>query len=515
MRNKTEKTYLGIELGSTRIKAVLINSAGKVRGIGSHTWENRYENGLWTYSESDIYASFRDAVADLIKNFGQVPDISALGISGMMHGYIALDKEGNMLAPFLTWRNTNAQRAAEILTKLFGVNVPMRWSIAQLYEAILKEEEHVKEIAHITTLSGYIHYKLTGKFVLGIGDASGMFPIDSVKKDYDEALLGQFDKLIQEKGYPWKLKDILPKVLVAGEQAGTLTKAGCEYMGADFPEGLKLVPPEGDGGTGMVATNCIKVSTANISVGTSIFAMVVMDKSLEKLHTEIDPVTTPDGKPVSMVHANNCTSDMNAWAELLHDFAVGLGVELTLPDVLSMMFKASEKVKLSPDLINYNYISGEPIVGLEKGVPLFMRSPDASLAFASFAKAQIYSCIASIAIGMGILYGEGVRVSEIFGHGGFFKTPEVGQRAMSAAIGAPVSVMETAGEGGAWGMAVLAAFLDSELTLDEYLDEIFKEQKQTRLMASLEEREAFLDYLKEYQKWLPLELQAERILEKK
>ncbi len=510
--NKAEKNYLGIELGSTRIKSVLVNGAGEVRAIGSHTWENRYENGLWTYSEEDIDAGFRAAVADLAANNGGVPAVSALGISGMMHGYIALDASGKMIAPFLTWRNTNAQTAAEVLTSLFGVNVPMRWSIAQLYRAILQDEAHVKNIAHITTLSGYIHYKLTGKFVLGIGDASGMFPIDSAAKDYDGALMDKFDSLIAAKGYPWKIRDILPRVLVAGEDAGALTEAGSAYMGGFFPAGLKTVPPEGDAGTGMVATNCVKVSTANISVGTSIFAMVVMDKPLQNLHIEIDPVTTPDGKPVAMVHANNCTSDINAWAEMFVGFAAEMGLSLSLADVLTMMFKASEKAPLRPGLINYNFISGEPIAGTEKGVPLFMHGPDAALDFASFAKAQVYSCIASMAIGMDILYAEGVRISEVFGHGGFFKTPVVGQKAMSAVIGAPVSVMETAGEGGAWGMALLASFADSALTLDEYLDVIFANQKQQKLSASEEEREAFLAYLAEYKKWLPLEKQAEKII---
>ncbi len=513
--NKTEKTYLGIELGSTRIKSVLINGAGETCAIGSHTWENRYENGLWIYSEEDIQTGFQAAVADLIQNFGGIPDISALGISAMMHGYIALNENGNLLAPFLTWRNTNAGAAAEILTKLFGVNVPMRWSIAQLYEAILNDDAHVGKIAHITTLSGYIHYKLTGNFVLGIGDASGMFPIDAQTKDYDAALLNKFDELIAEKGYPWKLRDILPRVLVAGEDAGKLTQEGCDYMSCAFPTGIQTVPPEGDAGTGMIATNSIKASTANISAGTSIFAMVVMDKSLEKLHMEIDPVTTPDGKPVAMVHSNNCTSDMNAWAEMLHDFTNELGLDLTLGDIFSMMFRASEKVSLRPDLINYNFISGEPIVGLEKGLPMFIRDPDSPLDFASFSKAQIYSCIAGIAIGMDILREEGVRLSDIFGHGGFFKTPNVGQRAMSAAIGAPVTVMETAGEGGAWGMAVLASFADSARSLDDYLDDIFKDQKKHRLSANEEEREAFLAYLDEYKQKLPAAMSAEHILNNK
>ncbi len=508
---KTEKSYLGIELGSTRIKSVLINNSGEVCATGSHVWENRYENGLWTYSEEDIHRGFREALSDLIRNYGEVPNISTLGVSGMMHGYIALDENGVLLAPFLTWRNTNAQTAADRLTKLFGVNIPMRWSIAQLYEAILNNEGHVAKIAHITTLSGYIHYKLTGKFVLGIGDASGTFPIDSSIKDYDRSLLDKFDMLIEEKGYPWKIRDILPKVMVAGENAGTLTAQGCEYMGNIFLPGIKTAPPEGDSSTGMVATNCIKASTANISAGTSIFAMAVMDKQLDCLHTEIDPVATPDGKPVSMVHSNNCTSDMNAWAELLHDFAAQLGFDMSLSDVFTMMFRASEKVALRPDLINFNFISGEPIVGLDKGIPMFMRNPNSAIDFASFSKAQIYSCIAGIAIGMDILREEGVGISEIFGHGGFFKTPGVGQTAMSAAVDAPVTVMENAGEGGAWGMAVLAAFLDSDLTLDGYLDLLFEGKRKVRLCAGVEDREAFLAYLQEYRNRLPIETLAAQI----
>ncbi len=510
MNNKT-KSYMGIELGSTRIKSVLIDEKGTVLATGAHTWENRLENGLWTYSEGDIHEGFRASVKALSDNAGGISNIDGIGISGMMHGYIALDKNGELLVPFITWRNTNACRAADILTKEFGVNIPMRWSIAQLYEAILNDEEHVKNIAHITTLSGYVHYKLTGKFILGICDGSGMFPIDTQIKDYDQRLLEKFDALIAERGYPWKIKDILPKVLTAGENAGTLTEDGVKYIGYDLPVGLKLAPPEGDGGTGMVATGCVKTESANISAGTSIFAMVVMDKPLKSLHTEIDPITTPHGKPVSMVHCNNCTSDINAWAEVFRDFAVKLGVDLTLPEVLDTMFRSSDGAVLSLSLINYNYISGEPIVGLENGVPLFMRSPDASFDFALFSKSLIYSSLAGIAIGLDILSSEGVEVSEIFAHGGFVKTPDVGQRAISAAVGAPVSVMRTAGEGGAWGMAILTALADSGLSLEEFTDRIFKVQEVETILASTEEHSAFIAYLNEYKKCLPAEAEAAKI----
>ncbi len=503
---KNEKLYLGIELGSTRIKSILTDENGKIYAKGSHNWENRLENGLWTYSEKDIHNGFSCCVFDLIKNYGVLPKISAIGVSAMMHGYIALDSNNNMLSPFITWRNTNAKEASNILTENFGVNIPMRWSIAQLYQAILNNESHIKDIAHLTTLSGYIHYKLTGNFVLGIGDASGMFPIDASIKDYNQSLLDRFDSLIADKGYKWKIRDILPKVLCAGESAGTLTKEGVNYIGADFPIGIKTAAPEGDGSTGMVATNSIKAGTGNISAGTSIFASVVTDKELLSCHTGIDPVATPDGKPVSMVHCNNCTSDINAWAKMLCQFACDLGISLSVTEVLSMMFKESEKAKGRLDsFINYNFVSGEPLADVENGAPVFMRLPDADFTFADFSKAHIYSCIASIAIGMDILYAEGVKLTKIYGHGGFFKTADVGQRAMSAAIGVPVSIMETAGEGGAWGMAVLTAFTDKNISLEEYLDKIFVSYEVKTLCATPKERDEFISYLKKYKELLSAE----------
>ncbi len=514
MKN-TNQLYLGVELGSTRIKSVLIDGQGDVKALGTHTWENRLENGLWTYSEQDIHTGFQASISDLVHQYGGIPDISALGISGMMHGYIALDQNGDFLAPFLTWRNTNAERAANALTHEFGVNVPMRWSISQLYQAILNGEEHVKSIAHLTTLSGYIHYQLTGNFVLGIGDASGVFPIDSTIQDYDQNMLDQFDKLIAHKHYPWKIRDILPKVLCAGTTAGALTAEGAAYMGSAFSTGIKTAPPEGDGGTGMVATNCIQIGTANLSAGTSLFAMVVMDKELSNLHTEIDLVTTPDGKPVSMVHCNNCTSDLNAWAQLFCEFASELGISITLPEVLKKMFVSSQKsTQALSGLVNYNFTSGEPLAGVEYGVPLFMRDPKAKLSFSDFSKAQLYSSIAGIALGMDILYKEGIVVSEICGHGGFFKTPEIGQRAVSAAIGAPVSVMETAGEGGAWGMALLAALTDQNMSLEAYLNRIFAKKAKTTVSATEKERAEFLRYASVYKAGLKSALIASTIFDR-
>ncbi len=509
----TTPLYLGIELGSTRIKSVLADQNGNVCAGGSHTWENRLENGLWTYSETDISEGFRACVEDLVRNYGAVPEISALGISAMMHGYIALDKEGNFLAPFLTWRNTNAGEAAEALTAAFGVNIPMRWSIAQLYQAILNGEDHVKDIAHITTLAGYVHYRLTGEFVLGIGDASGMFPIDSEAKDYDATLMDRFEAMIAERNYPWKLRDILPRVLCAGEPAGELTESGAAYMGGMISPGIRLAPPEGDAGTGMVATNSVKVGTGNVSAGTSIFAMIVMDRPLSTLHTELDPVTTPDGNPVSMVHCNNCTSDINAWGELLLGFAKRLGVELELRTVLEQLWCAATDAKGDPTgLLSYNFLSGEPVAGTDAGVPMVLRRPDVKLDFADFARAQLYGCVAGLALGMEILAEEGISVSSLTGHGGFFKTPEVGQTVMSSAIGAPVSVLETAGEGGAWGMALLAALTDAGLSLTEYLDQVFALQQVKTVMATPEQRQEFSSYLAAYKKGLTVEQTAVREL---
>lgn len=509
------KTYIGMELGSTRIKSVLIDEKGRVEASGSYTWENQLENGLWTYAESEIWKGVQESFSALMKDYGKPLELSAMGFSGMMHGYIALDKDGHLLVPFRTWRNTNTGEAAETLTKAFGFNIPMRWSISHLYQAILNDEPHIKDIAYLTTLSGYVHYKLTGEKVLGVGEASGMFPIDSKACTFDAKMLDTFDELITEKGYPWKIRDILPNVLPAGTEAGKLTEEGAKLLDRSgaLKAGIPFCPPEGDAGTGMVATNSVKKKTGNVSAGTSVFAMVVLEKPLQELHTEIDMVTTPDGAPVAMVHCNNCTSDLNAWAGLFGEFAKAIGKELSFGELMTLLFKESLKGdEICGGLMNYNYLSGEPITGLTEGRPLFVREPDGKLTLANFMKTQIYSSLASLALGMEILSKEGVEVEEMCGHGGFFKTEEVGQRAMSAAVHAPVTVMENAGEGGAWGIALLAAYLNKKESLSAYLSEIFKDNQKITLRATAADKRDFAAYLERYKACLEIEKKAVEVL---
>lgn len=504
-----------MELGSTRIKSVLIDEKGKVKASGAYTWENKLENGLWTYSEKEIWQGVRESFSALVKDYGKPLQLSAMGFSGMMHGYIALDKEGNLLVPFRTWRNTNTGEAAEALTKAFAFNIPMRWSIAHLYQAILNDEPHVKDIAYLTTLAGYVHYKLTGEKALGVGEASGMFPIDGKPCGFDAAMLDKFDALVAEKGYPWKIRDILPKVLPAGEIAGSLTEVGAKLLDKSgaLQAGIPLCPPEGDAGTGMVATNSVKKRTGNVSAGTSVFAMVVLDRPLKNLHTEIDMVTTPDGAPVAMVHCNNCTSDLNAWAGLFGEFAQAIGKELPFGELMTLLFKESLKGDENcGELMNYNYLSGEPLTGLTEGRPLFVREADGKLTLANFMKTQIYSSLASLALGMEILTKEGVKVEEMCSHGGFFKTEEVGQRAMSAAVNAPVTVMENAGEGGAWGIALLAAYLDKKEPLSDYLSRIFQDNKKATVSATEGDKKDFAAYLKKYKRGLEIERKATEVM---
>ena len=503
---------MGVEFGSTQIKSVIADGTGKCYAAGEYVWENRLENGLWTYSEADIWRGLRGSFADLCKNYGGKPELSGIGLSGMMHGYIALDGNGKLLVPFRTWRNTNTGEAAEALTRLFGVNIPMRWSIAHLYQSILNGEEHVKEIACLTTLSGYVHYKLTGEKVLGIGDASGMFPIDPETGTYDERMLSAFDKLTAGKGYPWKLKEILPKVLKSGEEAGKLTEDGAKLLDAagGLRPGIGLCPPEGDAGTGMVATDSVEERRGNVSAGTSVFAMVVLEKPLSRLHTEIDAVTTPDGKPVAMVHCNNCTSDINAWAKLFQEVLHTFGKEVTPGELMTRLFEKSTESESAGGLTNYNYFSGEPVAGLTEGRPLFLREADGALSLADFMKAQIYSAVAGLALGMEILREEDVRIDEMCGHGGFFKTPEIGQSVMSAAVNAPVTVSEHAGEGGAWGIALLAAYMveGKGRTLSEFLSGIFVGSRKTTLSANEKERRGFADFLVRYKRYLAAEKAA-------
>ena len=513
------KTALGIELGSTRIKAVLIDDRHVPIASGDFEWENQLVDGIWTYSmdmiHSGVQTCFANLKADVRARFGEeLTTVGAIGVSAMMHGYLPFDKDGKQLAEFRTWRNTITGEAAEKLTALFGFNIPQRWSIAHLYQAILNGEEHVKDIAYLTTLAGYIHWRMTGEKLMGVGEASGMFPIDSAKLDYDEEMLQKFNALTG-----MDLRAILPKVLPAGANAGTLTEAGALFLdptGA-FKSGVPVAPCEGDAGTGMAATNSVRVRTGNVSAGTSDFAMIVTEKPLG-VHREIDMVTTPDGAPVAMVHCNNCTSDINAWVNLFSEFAGLMGVEVNKGDLFTRLFKkALEGEADCGGLLSYNYFSGEGVTDLDEGRPLFARMQNARFTLANFMRTHILSALATLKIGLDILTRtEQVPIDKLYGHGGFFKTPEVGQRMLSAAVGAPVSVMETAGEGGPYGMALLAGYMiwkDEGETLPDYLDnKVFAAAKSSTLMADESDVDGFNAFLAAYKKALPVEKAATELL---
>ena len=512
------KAILGIEFGSTRIKGVLIDDNGEVLAVGGFDWENSLENRIWTYAEEEFFAGLKGCYAslknDVKERYGiTLTNLKALGISGMMHGYLPFDKDGKLLAHFRTWRNTLAGEAASKLTEVFDFNIPDRWSIAHLYQAILNGEEHVKDIAYFTTLAGYIHTLLTGTKVLGIGEASGMFPMEG--NDYSSNMLDKFDELVAEKAFPWKIREILPKVLVAGDDAGVLTEAGAKLLDeeGDLQAGIPICPPEGDAGTGMVATNSVRVKTGNVSAGTSVFAMIVLEKLLSKLYREIDMVTTPDGAPVAMVHCNNCTSDINAWTYLFKEVLDLMGAECSLGDLFTALFKKSAEADADCGrLLSYNYFSGEFLTGFETGKPLFVREPDSKFSLANFMRVQTFTAFGGIKIGMEILDKENVAIDKILGHGGFFKTPVIGQSVLAAAMNAPVSVMETAGEGGAWGVAVLAAFAvnkEQGEALPDYLDsKIFASQKMTTLEPDKAIVDSFNIFMESYKKGLAVERAA-------
>lgn len=514
------KTAIGIEFGSTRIKAVLVDEAGKPIASGSYSWENQYENGIWTYSLDMIWEGLREAYSDLLADVNLQYDtvirtVKAIGFSAMMHGYMAFDKNDQLLVPFRTWRNTITEEAASKLTKEFGFNIPQRWSISHLYQAILNKEEHVKDVTFFTTLAGYIHWQLTGEKVLGIGDASGMFPIDSSMRDYNTEYIGKFDKLIEGYNYDWKLSDILPKVLVAGENAGTLTEEGAKKLdiSGSLQAGIPLCPPEGDAGTGMTATNSVAVRTGNVSAGTSIFAMVVMEKALKGVHEEIDVVTTPSGDDVAMVHCNNCTSDINAWANLFTQYSEAMGFEVDTDKLYTTMFKAAlSGASDCGGLAGFNYFSGEPVTGFDEGRPVFIRDVNADFSFANFMRLHLYSAVSTLKYGLDILFNEEeVKVDKLYGHGGFFKTEEVGQRIMSAACGGPVTVMKTAGEGGAWGIALLALFsvLEEKTSLADYLNNvIFAGEEGTTITADAGEVEGFDKFMETFKATLSVEKAA-------
>jgi len=515
---KNGDTYLGIELGSTRIKAVLIDKTHSQIASGGHTWENKLENGIWTYSLDDIWNGIRDCyaqlTADVREKYGvQLHTVGAIGVSAMMHGYMAFDKDDNLLAPFRTWRNTITGEAAEKLTSLFGFNVPQRWSIAHLYQAILKGESHVPQIRFLTTLAGYIHWQLTGEKVLGIGDASGVFPINDATRQYDSQMMGQFDEL--SKGLPWTLSDILPKIKPAGEMAGTLSEQGAKLLDptGTLNAGIPMCPPEGDAGTGMVATNSVRPRTGNVSAGTSVFAMIVLERSLSKVYPEIDMVTTPSGDAVAMVHCNNCTGDLDAWVKLLGEAAGLLGAQFDTKTLYTKLL--NHGLEGDPNcggLLSYNYISGEHMTGVTEGRPLFVRTPDAQFNLANFMRTHLYSTCASLKVGMKILLEEeGAALDSITGHGGFFKDANVGQRIMAAAMGAPVTVMSTAGEGGPWGIAVLAAYMMNKQsdTLPDYLsNRVFASAERSTIEPDAADVEGFLVFMERYLTGLAVERTA-------
>ena len=512
------KTYLGIEFGSTRIKAVMIDEKGTPLAAGSHEWENRYENGIWTYSLEYIWGGLQDCYQDLLRDVtnqyqATVSKFSSIGFSAMMHGYLAFDKEDRLLVPFRTWRNTITEEAAGKLTKEFNYNIPQRWSISHLYQAILNKEDHVKDVTFFTTLAGYIHWRLTDKKVLGVGDASGMFPIDIHTGSYDQKMINRFNELVSSEGFKWKLQDILPEVLSAGEAAGQLTAEGAALLDTSgkLQAGIPLCPPEGDAGTGMTATNSVGVRTGNVSAGTSVFAMIVLEKELTKVYPEIDLVTTPDGALVGMVHCNNCTSDLNAWVNLFGEFAESFGIQANKNQLFSVLYnKALEGDTDCGGLISYNYFSGEPVTGFDEGAPLFVRRADDKFTLANFMRTHLYSSLATLKAGLDLMFKEeDVKVDEMFGHGGLFKTKGVGQRIAAAAMNTPVSVMETAGEGGAWGIALLASYMqnkDNEESLQDFLNnKIFVGQTGSKMEPVAEDVEGFDKFMKRYMAGLAIE----------
>ncbi len=515
------KAVLGIEFGSTRIKAVLVDENNAPIASGAHDWENRLENGIWTYTLEDIWNGLQDCykkmTEDVQKKYGvAVEKLGAIGFSAMMHGYLAFDKAGELLVPFRTWRNTITQEASEALTEAFQFHIPQRWSIAHLYQAILNGEEHVPNVDFITTLDGYIHWQLTGRKVLGVGSASGMFPIDSDTKNYYTSMIEKFDELVAPKGFPWKVKELLPEVLVAGDNAGTLSEEGAKKLDptGTLQAGCPLCPPEGDAGTGMAATNSVKQRTGNVSAGTSVFAMIVLEKALQKVYEEIDMVTTPSGDAVAMVHCNNCTSDLNAWVNIFREFAESFGMDVDMDKLFGTLYnKALEGDKDCGGLLAYNYFSGEHITGFEEGRPMFVRTPDSRFNLANFMRANLYTSLGALKVGLDILMKEEkVAVDRITGHGGLFKTKGVGQSILAGAMDATVSVMKTAGEGGAWGIALLASYMiqkDAGETLEDYLQQkVFGGDEGEQMDPDPADVKGFDEFISRYKAGFPIERAA-------
>lgn len=518
---RSGQAVLGIEFGSTRIKAVLVGTDNAPIASGGHDWENRYENNIWTYAMEDVHAGLQDCYAklkeDVKSRYGvNLTTMGSIGFSGMMHGYLPFDEEGKLLAPFRTWRNTITAEASDKLSEVFHFHIPQRWSIAHLYQAILNGEEHVKDIRFITTLAGYIHWLLTGEKVIGIGEAAGMFPIDSNAKDFDGKMLDQFDELTAEKAIPWKIREILPKVLVAGETAGILTEEGAKLLdpSGELAAGIPFCPPEGDAGTGMAATNSVAVRTGNVSAGTSVFAMAVLENALSRPYEEIDMVTTPTGEPVAMVHCNNCTSDLNAWVNLFKECLEAFGLEVDMNTLFGTLYnKALEGDPDCGGLLAYNYFSGEHITGFEEGRPLFVRKPDSRFSLANFMRVHLFTSLGALKTGMDILIKEEhVQLDKMLGHGGLFKTRGVGQRVMAAAIDTPVFVMETAGEGGAWGMALLASYMKNKVqgeTLADYLaQKVFHGEEGESISPDAGDVAGFEEFMVRYTAGLAIERAA-------
>ena len=515
------KAVLGIELGSTRIKAVLVNEKNQPIASGSHEWENQLVNNIWTYSEEAIWVGIQDSYQDMVRDVKEkygvpVKKMAAIGFSAMMHGYMPFNAEGELLVPFRTWRNTMTEKASEELTELFQYHIPQRWSIAHLYQAMLNQEPHVKDITFMTTLEGYVHWKLTGEKVLGVGEGSGMFPIDMEIKGYDKKCLASFDELAAPYGFPWKLEEILPKVLLAGEEAGRLTEEGAKLLDTtgELEAGIPFCPPEGDAGTGMVATNSIAKRTGNVSAGTSVFSMVVLEKPLSKVYPEIDLVTTPTGNLVAMVHCNNCTSDLNAWVNLFKEFAEAMGMKVDMNQLFGTLYrKAMEGDADCGGLLAYNYFSGEHITGFEEGRPMFVRTPESKFNLANFMRVNLFTSLGALKTGMDILLKEeGVKLDKILGHGGLFKTKGVGQNLLAGAINTPVSVMETAGEGGAWGIAVLASYLvnkEEGESLEDYLNnKVFAGQEGEEVLPDERDVQGFDEFMVRYKEGLAIERAA-------
>ena len=515
------KTVLGIELGSTRIKAILIDNNHKPIASGSFTWENQYENGIWTYDLDHVWTGLQTCYRELSDTVFEsyqtrLTSVGALGFSGMMHGYLVFDQAGKLLIPFRTWRNNITGEAAGKLTERFGFNIPQRWSIAHLYQALLNKEKHIPEIATMTTLAGYVHWQLTGEKVMGIGEASGVFPIDSTTLDYDAEMLVMFNQILEHEKVSWRLEHILPEVLSAGEEAGLLTEHGAKLIDPEgnLQQGVPLCPPEGDAGTGMVATNSVAKKTGNVSAGTSVFAMIVLEKALSNVYPEVDMVATPAGASVAMVHSNNCTSDLDAWVALFQEFTDLIGQEMDDNALYGTLYKHA--LQADPDgggLLAFNYLSGEHITHFTEGRPLFVRTPKSQFSLANFMRTHLNASLGALRIGLDILFEkENVELDQILGHGGFFKTRGVGQRIMAAAMNVPVSLMETAGEGGAWGIAILAAYMmqrDKKETLHSYLQhQVFAEVKTSTIFPEKRDVEGFTDFMDRYKKGLAIERSA-------